>query len=158
MKILQRLAGGLAVLSVILVLLITAIEIAAYSDFGYYEREYGRLGVLNDVPMELEDLMDVTQEMLSYLRGGREDLNVETVIDEDGYETEVVHEPAPIYRYEELGEIAYAVRVGNGYTSRNTNLIAADMLDYYYGLMDNSVILLGRADNSQMIKLVAAEG
>ena len=83
---------------------------------------------------------------------------VETVIDEDGYETEVVHEPAPIYRYEELGEIAYAVRVGNGYTSRNTNLIAADMLDYYYGLMDNSVILLGRADNSQMIKLVAAEG
>ena len=77
-----------------------------------------------------------------------------TTTDENGYEVTELQEPGPIYKYENLGEIAYAIRVGNGYTSRNTNLIAMDMLYYYYGLMDNSKILLGRADSSQMVKLV----
>ena len=58
------------------------------------------------------------------------------------------------YHYEKHGEIAYAVRIGNGYTSRNTNLIAMDMLYYYYGIMDESQIMIGQADTSMMADLV----
>ncbi len=95
MKNLQRLAGGLAGLSLILILLITAIEIAAYSDYSYYEREYSRLGVLNTVPMEMDDLMDVTKEMMSYLRGGRKDLQVITTI--GGEEMEFFNEQEKVH-------------------------------------------------------------
>ena len=70
--------------------------------------------------------------------------------DEDGEQ-----ERYEVPHYEEKGEIAYAIRVGNGYTSRNTNLIAMDMLYYYYSLYDDSQILIGMADSSEMIRLVA---
>ena len=56
--------------------------------------------------------------------------------------------------YDERGEIAYAIRIGNGYTSRNTNLVSMDMLYYYYGIMDESQVLIGQADPSQMVRLV----
>lgn len=81
MKIMHRAVSALVVFAVIIILLITSIEIAAYSDWNYYQREYTRLGVLNNIPMEMNDLMDVTKEMMSYLRGDRADLVVETTID-----------------------------------------------------------------------------
>ena len=56
--------------------------------------------------------------------------------------------------YDERGEIAYAIRIGNGYTSRNTNLVSMDMLYYYYGIMDESQVLIGQADPSEMVRLV----
>ena len=95
MKALQRIAGALTVGSILLILLITAIEIAAYSDYSYYEREYNRLGVLNEVPIEMEDLMDVTKEMMAYLRGNREDLVV--YADIGGVETEFFNDQEKVH-------------------------------------------------------------
>ena len=48
---------------------------------GYYEREYSKYNVTEDVHMEMDDLLDVTKEMMAYLRGDREDLHVPTIVD-----------------------------------------------------------------------------
>lgn len=81
MKNLQRIFGMIASMSVIVILLISAFEIGAYSDFGWYEKEYAKYEVLEDLEMEMEDAMYVTEEMMAYLRGNRDNLAVDTVVD-----------------------------------------------------------------------------
>lgn len=61
------------------IFLITAIEAVAYWTPGYYEHEYTKYNVLNDLPeMTMNDLLQVTDEMMAYLRGNRDDLHVFT--------------------------------------------------------------------------------
>lgn len=61
------------------VFLITAVEAVAYWTPNYYEKEYTKYNVLNDLPeMTMDDLLTVTDEMMSYLRGKRDDLHVFT--------------------------------------------------------------------------------
>lgn len=67
--------------SVIVILLISSFEIAMYSDFGVYEREYEKYDVLDDLDMTMEDTMYVTKEMMAYLRGDREELSVVTTVE-----------------------------------------------------------------------------
>lgn len=81
MKVLHRLLGFIASISLIVILLISSFEIGAYSNFGWYEKEYEKYNVLVDLEMEMADVMEVTKEMMSYLRGNREDLVVHTVVD-----------------------------------------------------------------------------
>lgn len=81
MKTFHKLIGSLAGIAMLIILLISAFEIGAYSDYGWYESTYAKYDVLSDLEMKMGDVMDVTKEMLSYLRGNREDLVVETVID-----------------------------------------------------------------------------
>lgn len=83
MKKLQKIFGIIASLAVIVILFISAFEIGAYSDFGWYEKEYTKYEVLEELEMEMEDVMHVTEEMMMYLRGNREDLVVQTVVDGD---------------------------------------------------------------------------
>lgn len=73
--------GIIASLMCILVVLISSFEIAAYSDFDYYEKEYEKHQITENLPMEMDDIMDVTREMMAYLRGNRENLVVYTTID-----------------------------------------------------------------------------
>lgn len=80
MKIIQYLTGILCTFSLILVLLISSFELAVYGDMGYFEREYTKYDVLKNVHMEMNDLMDVTREMMDYLRGDRENLHVPTMV------------------------------------------------------------------------------
>ncbi len=63
------------------VLLTTSIEIAVYADMGYFQREYKKYNVLEKVHMQEEDLLFVTEQMMSYLKGNRQDLSIETIID-----------------------------------------------------------------------------
>ena len=81
MKIVHRIAGIIVGLAFIIVLLITSFEIGIYSNFDWYEKEYEKYNVLTDLEMEMEDVVDVTREMMSYLRGDRENLEVDTVVD-----------------------------------------------------------------------------
>ncbi len=49
-------------------------------------------------------------------------------------------------------EVALAVRIANGYSSRNAALVANDILNYYFALQDETEILNGQAgqvDNSE---------
>ena len=64
-----------------IILLITSVEAVAYWTPGYYEQEYTKYHVLENLPeMTMEDLLAVTDEMMAYLRGNREDLHVSAVI------------------------------------------------------------------------------
>ena len=81
MKLLHNVLGILCGFALMIILLITSIEAVTYWTPGYYEKEYAKYGVLNDVHMEMDDLLDVTDEMMAYLRGSREDLHVPTIVD-----------------------------------------------------------------------------
>ena len=68
MKILHNLLGILCGFALMIILLITSIEAVTYWTPGYYEKEYAKYGVLQDVHMEMNDLLDVTDQMMAYLR------------------------------------------------------------------------------------------
>lgn len=80
MKWIHSLLGILCAFALMIVLLITSVEAVTYWTPGYYEKEYTKYGVAEVVGMEMEDLLDVTGEMMAYLRGNREDLVVPTVV------------------------------------------------------------------------------
>ena len=62
-------------------MLITSFEIAMYADFGVYQREYEKYNVLSDLDMTMDDVMHVTEEMMAYLRGDRDELSVITTVE-----------------------------------------------------------------------------
>ena len=76
----QKIFGLVAAMAMIVAMLITSFEIAIYSDYGWYQKEYEKYQVLDDLEMEMQDVMDVTEEMMAYLRGDRKNLEVKTVI------------------------------------------------------------------------------
>lgn len=80
MKYLHNLLGIFCGIALMTVLFITSIEAVTYWTPGYYEREYTKYHVLEAVDMEMEDLLEVTDEMMAYLRGRREDLHVQTTV------------------------------------------------------------------------------
>jgi len=74
-------AGIFTALWLMIVFLITAVEAVAYWTPGYYKMEYEKYQVLDDLPeMTMDDLLSVTDEMMAYLRGNREDLHVFTTM------------------------------------------------------------------------------
>ena len=81
MKLLQRLPGIVCAFCLMIVFLITSVEAVTYWTPGYYEHEYEKYNVTAAVRMEMDDLLQVTDEMMDYLRGDREDLHVMTVVD-----------------------------------------------------------------------------
>ncbi|MBE5940222.1 MAG: TIGR01906 family membrane protein [Lachnospiraceae bacterium] len=89
MKYVKWIVAFVFAISLIPVVMITAVEIAVYADYGYFEKEYIKYDVNAEgsiVDMEMDELMEVTKEMMSYLRGNRKDLVVYAII--DGEETE----------------------------------------------------------------------
>ncbi len=70
--------------------LITSFEIGAYSDFDYYEGLYEKYNVVEPLQMEMKDVMDVTEQMMAYLRGDRETLIIDTIV--NGEEREFFNE------------------------------------------------------------------
>lgn len=71
-------AGILFAFCLMITLLITSIEAVVYWTPGYFEKEYAKYRVTDDVHMTMEDLLDVTDEMMAFLRGKRDDLHVMT--------------------------------------------------------------------------------
>ena len=80
MKIIQYFLGILAAFCLMIILLITSVEAVTYWTPGFYEKEYAKYNVTEDVHMEMDDLLDVTHEMMLFLRGDREDLHVMTIV------------------------------------------------------------------------------
>lgn len=80
MKLLHNLFGILCAFALMIILLITSVEAVTYWTPGYYEKEYTKYHVLETVDMEMNDLLNVTSEMMAYLRGNREDLHVPTMV------------------------------------------------------------------------------
>ena len=80
MKYIHYSLGILFTFCLMITLLITSVEAVAYWTPGYYEKEYSRYHVTDAVSMEMADLLDVTEEMMAYLRGRRDDLHVPAVV------------------------------------------------------------------------------
>lgn len=74
-----KLLGTLTGLCALVVLLFTIAQAVVYTP-AYFEREYTKYGVPESIGIRLPDLMDVTEEMMDYLKGDREDLVVVTEI------------------------------------------------------------------------------
>ncbi|OUP51275.1 TIGR01906 family membrane protein [Lachnoclostridium sp. An181] len=78
MKSLRRITVVLASLCLFIVLLLTSFEVAIYGDneYKFYQKEYEKYQVQEKLDMEMDDIMYVTEEMMSYLHGEREELSV----------------------------------------------------------------------------------
>lgn len=73
--------GVLSAFCLMIILLITSVEAVCYWTPGYFEQEYTKYQVLDSLPeMTMEDLLDVTEQMMDYLRGDRDDLHVWTTM------------------------------------------------------------------------------
>lgn len=81
MKAVHRIFGLLYSIAVILILLATAFDAAVYWDYGFFEKEYEKYQVLDDLDMEMEDTMEVTRHMMEYLRGREESMQITTTVD-----------------------------------------------------------------------------
>ena len=101
MKVSEKIIGVAAVVATIIILLISSFEIAMYSDFSWYEKEYLKYEVLDDLEMEIDDVMRVTEEMMAYLRDDREDLVVETTV--DGVEREFFNDREKLHMVDVKG-------------------------------------------------------
>ena len=72
--------GIIFALCLMTVLLFTSVEAAVYWVPGYFEKESAKYQVTETVSMTMDDLLDVTDQMMDYLRGNRADLHVETTM------------------------------------------------------------------------------
>ena len=79
-KIIHYGAGLILGFALIAALLITSFEIAMYADFDVYRQEYEKYDVLSDLDMTMDDAMDVTRQMMAYLRGEGDTLSVITTV------------------------------------------------------------------------------
>ena len=89
----RRITGIIAGIALVLILAVSSVEIAAYSDFGFYEREYTKYNVNAPegiVNMEMDELIRVTEEMMAYLRGDRDDMVIYAIV--DGTEKEMFND------------------------------------------------------------------
>ena len=82
-QILQNITAAAAIVSLIIALLLTSFQAAIYGDpeYRFYEKEYEKYQVAESLHMETEDIMDVTDRMMAYLIGEREELSVITRVD-----------------------------------------------------------------------------
>lgn len=80
MKLFYHAIGLLAAFCLMCAILVTAVEAVVYWNDGYFEKEYRKYNVLRHVPMEMNSLLYVTEEMMDYLRGDREDLDIQVSI------------------------------------------------------------------------------
>lgn len=109
MRILYHAAGLLTAFCLMLTILITSVEAAVYWREGYFEKEYRKYRVLEQVPMEMDELLFVTDEMMEYLKGEREDLTVIATI--DGAEREFFNEKEKRHMVDVQGLFLGAMRL-----------------------------------------------
>lgn len=81
----KKIHNSIAVAAMFLLIaavLITSFQIAIYGDpdYKFYRYEYVKHEVAKDLQMEMTDIMDVTEKMMAYLIGDREELSVTTMV------------------------------------------------------------------------------
>lgn len=83
MKQIQKISAVIMMFLLIGVLLLTSFQVAIYGDsqYRFYEREYEKYQVADSLDMEMDDIMDVTDQMMAYLIGKKAELSVITDVD-----------------------------------------------------------------------------
>ena len=110
MKIIKYSVGTVVMIFLLIALLIGIIECTIFGGRSFYRYQYEKLEVTKDVQMEIDDLMEVTDEMLLYLQGKREELVVVTTI--AGQEREFFNTREKLHMEDVKGLNLASVRVG----------------------------------------------
>lgn len=114
-KYLYILLAAVAAVSFITAGLLTAFEAAVYGDFDYYQKEYEKYEVAQALDMDMPEIMRVTEYMMSYLRGGEEELSI--VAEVEGKEQDFFNEQDRFH----MGEVRDLFL--GGLTLRNTAVV-----------------------------------
>ena len=79
----KNMVAVLAMFCLIIAVLLTSFQIAIYgdADYRFYEKEYAKYEVTEDLQMEMGDVMEVTHYMMDYLIGREETLSIETTVE-----------------------------------------------------------------------------
>lgn len=79
----DRVIASAAMFLLIIAVLITSVQLAAYGDpqYKFYEKEYTKYTVTDALDMKMKDVMKVTDHMMAYLIGEEEKLSVVTNVD-----------------------------------------------------------------------------
>lgn len=83
MKQTQKISAVIMMFLLIGVLLLTSFQVAIYGDsqYRFYEREYKKYQVADSLDMTMDNIMDVTDQMMAYLIGKKAELSVITDVD-----------------------------------------------------------------------------
>ena len=83
MKQTQKISAVIMMFLLIGVLLLTSFQVAIYGDsqYRFYEREYKKYQVADSLNMTMDNIMDVTDQMMAYLIGNKAELSVITDLD-----------------------------------------------------------------------------
>lgn len=69
-------------LSLVVMLIVTAISVAIFKDMKFYQNEFEKYNVTQYIDMEMQDIMYVINELMDYLHDDRDDLeNIITEVD-----------------------------------------------------------------------------
>ncbi|SDZ05882.1 integral membrane protein TIGR01906 [Proteiniborus ethanoligenes] len=101
-------------ISLPMILLMTDVEIATF-DMKFYEDKYKEHNIPEETGISMDNLMDVTSEMLDYLKGKRENLIIFTEVNG---EREQVFEEREILHMVDVKEL-----FNKGYIIRNTMMV-----------------------------------
>lgn len=113
MKKIQNVTAVVAMMLFVAALLLTSFQIAIYGDseYRFYEREYEKYQVADSLDMEMDDIMDVTEKMMAYLIGEREELSV--ITDVDGRTQDFFNEQDRFHMGEVKGLFLGGLRIRN---------------------------------------------
>lgn len=83
MKQTQKISAVIMMFLLIGVFLLTSFQVAIYGDsqYRFYEREYKKYQVADSLNMTMDNIMDVTDQMMAYLIGNKAELSVITDVD-----------------------------------------------------------------------------
>ena len=83
MKQTQKISAVIMMFLLIGVLLLTSFQVAIYGDsqYRFYEREYKKYQGADRLNMTMDNIMDVTDQMMAYLIGNKAELSVITDVD-----------------------------------------------------------------------------
>ena len=83
MKQTQKISAVIMMFLLIGVLLLTSFQVAIYGDsqYRFYEGEYKKYQVADSLNMTMDNIMDVTDQMMAYLIGKKAELSVITDVD-----------------------------------------------------------------------------
>ncbi len=113
MKKVQNILAVAAMICIVLAVLLTSFQVAIYGDqeYHFYEKMYEKYHVTEDLDMKLEDVMDVTEYMMAYLIGEKEELSIVTNV--DGVEQDFFNEQDRLHMADVRGLFLGGLRLRN---------------------------------------------
>lgn len=137
MKQTQKISAVIMMFLLIGVLLLTSFQVAIYGDsqYRFYEREYKKYQVADSLNMTMDNIMDVTDQMMAYLIGNKAELSV--ITDVDGETQDFFNEQDRFH----MGEVKNLFL--GGLKIRNIMLVAVLL-----------ILILLAARKAEMIKLL----